>query len=130
VRGDPDGLMMYHEPPAIIASSHHGFTSAVASAGAPATRPETPRVDISKGHRVAGLTVIISPMLSRTAVELDGKVVAWDVTHHEGGTTWTVRVRVTPLDGRIFRVVRHGSRVSIVPAMGLGPGQTFVTSPG
>jgi hypothetical protein len=45
-------------------------------------------------------------------------------------TDVTVRVRVTPLDGKIYRVVRNGGRVSIVPAMGLGPGQHFVWSGG
>jgi hypothetical protein len=120
--------MLYHAappaPPAITSPANHEFTSRVAAH----PHPATPGVDIKKGHRVRGLTVILSPALSRTAVALDGKVVAWDVTHHEDGKTWTVRVRVTPLDGTVYRVVRHGSRVSIVPPTGLGPGQHFVTA--
>ena len=110
-------------PPAITSSASLGFTSRVLVPGA---HRATPQVDLRKGRPVPGLTVIISPTLSRTAVELGGKVVAWDVTHHEGGKTWTVRVRITPLNGTVYRVVRHGSSVSIVPPMGLGPGQTFV----
>ena len=72
--------------------------------------------------------MIVSPQLSRTAVALGGKLVAWDVTHHASGKTWTVRVRVTPPDGTVYRIVRHGARVAIVPHMGLAPDQAFVAA--
>jgi hypothetical protein len=110
-------------PPANVSSLAPGFTSA-----SPARATDgVPHAKLSKGRRIPSLTVIISPKLRRAAVEFDGEMVAWDVTHRENGKSWTVRVRVTPLDGTVYRIVRRDGRAAIEPAMGLGPGQKFVT---